>query len=55
MHTRRVFRKCSYEIDDQILQQTEMEKDIGVIINDSLSSSRQVVEVKNKALRMLGR
>ena len=54
MHTGRVFSKCSYEIDGQILQQTEMEKDLGVIVRNSLSSSGQVVEVRNKALRMLG-
>ena len=54
MHTGRVFRKCSYERDGQILLQTEMEKDLGVIINDSLSSPGQVVEVRNKTLRMLG-
>ena len=35
MHTGKVFSKCSYEIDGQILQQTEMEKDLGVIIKDS--------------------
>ena len=46
--------KCSYEIDCQTLQQTEMEKDLGVIVKVSLSSSGQVVEVRNKALRMLG-
>ena len=31
-----------------------MEKDLGVIIKDSLSSSDQVVEVRNTAHRMLG-
>ena len=54
VHTERVFSICSYEIDGKILQQTEMEKDLGVIINDSLSSSAQVGEGRNKALRMLG-
>ena len=41
-------------LHDQSLQQTEMEKDLGVIIKDSLSSSGLVVEVRNKALRMFG-
>ena len=31
-----------------------MEKNLGVIIKDSLSSSIQVVDVRNKAIRMLG-
>ena len=31
-----------------------MEKDLGAIVRNSLSSSDQVVEVRNKALRMLG-
>ena len=31
-----------------------MEKDLGVIVRDSLSSSGKVVDVRNKALRMLG-
>ena len=54
MHTGRVFSKCSYETVGQILQQKEMEKDLGVIIKDSLSFLAQVVEVRNKDLRMRG-
>ena len=54
MHTGRMFSKCSYEMNCQILQQTGMEKNLGVIVRNSLSSSGQVVEVRNKDLRMLG-
>ena len=54
MQTGRVFSKCSYEIDGRSLQQTEIKKDLRVIIKDSLSSSGQVVEERNEALRMLG-
>ena len=54
MQTGRVFPKYPYEIDGQILQQTEREEDLGVIIKDSLSSTGQVVDVRNKALRLLG-
>ena len=54
MHTGRVFSKCSYEVDGEILQQTAIKKDLGVIIKDSLSYSGQVVEVRNKALKCWG-
>ena len=54
MHAGQVFSNHSYEKDGQSLQQTEKEKDVGAIVKDSSSPSVQVVEVRNKALWMLG-
>ena len=54
MHAGKVKIKHTYKMDGQELSQIEKEKDLGVFINHKLSSSDQVVEVRKRALRMLG-
>ena len=54
MHAGRVRVRESYEMDSVTLSDIEKEKDLGVVINGKLSVSEQVVESRNKAIRMLG-
>ena len=41
-------------MDGHKLDKIETEKDLGVIVNDKLSASDQVVEAREMTLRMLG-
>ena len=54
MHVGRVRMNTLYTMGGQELVQIEQEKDLGVIINNKLSVSDQVIEARKKALRMLG-
>ena len=54
MHIGRVKTNTMYTMGGQQLKQIEKEKDLGVIINNKISSSDQVLEARKKALRMLG-
>ena len=54
LHTGRVDSEIVYEMDGHRLDRIEKEKDLGVIINNKLSSSDQVVDSRKRALRMLG-
>ena len=46
--------ECSYSMDGQWLNQVEEEKDLGVVFSKDLKSSKQCIEAKNKAMKMLG-
>ena len=46
--------KFGYSMNGQWLQECDYEKDLGVVIDRNLKSSRQVLEARNKANRMLG-
>ena len=54
MHVGRMNIKTVYKMGGQELTQTDMERDLGVMVNGKLSASDQVVEARKKALRMLG-
>ena len=43
-----------YCLNNQILQKTELEKDLGVLVSNDLKPSRHVAEVSAKANRVVG-
>ena len=54
MHLGRVKNANAYKLSGEELEQINMEKDLGVLVNSKLSSSDQVIQARKRALGMLG-
>ena len=47
-------KDCNYEIDNQLLESVREEKDLGIIVSDSLKVSPQCIKAVKNANRVLG-
>jgi hypothetical protein len=54
MHIGNLNPQFSYKLGDHILQKTEVERDLGVIISNDLKWENHIISVANKANRTLG-
>ena len=54
MHIGSKNQKMDYCLNNQILQKTELEKDLGVLVSNDLKPSSHVAEVSAKANRVVG-
>jgi len=54
MHVGRTNQKFSYVMNGQILDTSDSEKDLGVMISSYLKSSNQCIHASSKASKMLG-
>ena len=54
MQIGRVNNTGKYELSGQEMEQIQVEKDLGVMVNTRLSASDQVIQARKKALGMLG-
>ena len=54
MHMGKTNKKFQYEMGGTILRETEEERDLGVIVNNSTKPSRQCAEAAKKANKVLG-
>jgi len=54
MHTRNFSNKFSYEMNDKVLDNVWVEKDLGIMISSHMKSLQQCVVACNKVSRVSG-